>query len=274
MTKLSAPTVLKKIIERKREEVAALLRQESLASVQHRAEQAGPVRGFIPALQRQVAEGNPAVIAEIKKASPSKGVIREHFDPVQIAQSYERGGAACLSVLTDRDFFQGADDYLVAARNTCSLPVIRKDFTVDPFQIWEARALGADAILLIVACLESSELRDLYACSQAAGVDALVEVHDADELEEALALGVQMVGINNRDLHTFETRLETTLELLGQIPPEVQVVTESGIHTGADVMKMRTAGVHTFLVGEAFMRADEPGHKLAEMFDLNRSLGR
>ena len=265
-TKLSAPTVLRKIIDRKAEEVADRKASRTQADVEAAAKAQAPVRGFVSALQRQVSQGNPAVIAEVKKASPSKGVIREHFVPAEIAASYAAGGAACLSVLTDIDFFQGADDYLVTARTACELPVIRKDFTIDPYQIWEARALGADAVLLIVACLELPHLAELYQCAQEAGLDALIEVHDAAELEEALTLSPALIGINNRNLHSFDTSLETTIDLLSQIPDGVQVVTESGIHTRDDVTRMRENGVHTFLVGEAFMRAEDPGAQLKAMF--------
>ena len=265
-TKLSAPTVLRKIIDRKAEEVADRKASRTQADVEAAAKAQAAARGFVSALQRQVSLGNPAVIAEVKKASPSKGVIREHFVPAEIAASYAAGGAACLSVLTDIDFFQGADEYLVAARAACELPVIRKDFTIDPYQIWEARALGADAVLLIVACLELPHLAELYQCAQEAGLDALIEVHDATELEEALTLNPALIGINNRNLHTFDTSLETTIDLLSQIPEGVQVVTESGIHTRDDVTSMRESGVHTFLVGEAFMRAEDPGAQLKAMF--------
>jgi len=265
-TKLSAPTVLRKIIDRKVEEVADRKASRAQANVEATAKAQAPVRGFVSSLQHQVSQGNPAVIAEVKKASPSKGVIREHFVPAEIAASYAAGGAACLSVLTDIDFFQGADDYLVAARAACELPVIRKDFTIDPYQIWEARALGADAVLLIVDCLELPHLAELYQCAQEAGLDALIEVHDAAELEEALTLNPALIGINNRNLHTFDTSLETTIDLLSQIPEGVQVVTESGIHTRDDVTRMRENGVHTFLVGEAFMRAEDPGAQLKAMF--------
>ncbi len=265
--KLTAPTVLKKIIDRKVDEVADRKARRSLSDLHVLARQASPTRGFSAALRSRVAGGDPAIIAEVKKASPSKGVIREHFMPAEIAASYENGGATCLSVLTDIDFFQGADSYLIAARQACSLPVIRKDFTIDPYQIWEARALGADAVLLIVSCLELPLLKELYACTQDAGLDALIEVHDQAELDEALQLGSSLVGINNRNLHTFETSLQTTTDLLATMPEGVQVVTESGIHTKADVKHMRDNGVHTFLVGEAFMRAEDPGTRLREMFE-------
>ena len=215
-------------------------------------------RGFYRALAQRAGAGEAAVIAEVKKASPSKGVIREDFVPAQIAASYQAGGAACLSVLTDVDFFQGADRYLQEAREACALPVLRKDFTVDPYQVIEARAIGADAGLLIVAALEDPQMRELAAADHY-GLDVLVEVHDRAELERALDLGQPMVGINNRDLHTFDTRLDTTLQLLAHIPDERLVITESGIHSREDVARMRDAGVHTFLVGEAFMRAAQPG---------------
>ena len=265
-TKLAAPTVLKKIFDRKTEEVAERKRQRSIAELEKLAASADPARGFRLALSDRVMQGQAAVIAEVKKASPSKGVIREGFYPAEIAASYEAGGAACLSVLTDIDFFQGADDYLQAARGACSLPVLRKDFTLDPYQIWEARALGADAILLIVACLELPHLKDLHDCAREAGLDVLVEVHDEAELDEALTLGGDLIGINNRDLHTFDTSLDTTYRLLEGIPAEVQVVTESGFSSAAQVAEMRGRGVHTFLIGETFMRAEDPGAALAAMF--------
>ncbi len=206
------------------------------------------------------------MIAEIKKASPSKGVIRADFQPAQIAASYQAGGASCLSVLTDIDFFQGCDAYLQQARSACELPVLRKDFTVDPYQVVEARAIGADAILLIVAALDNDQMRELARTAAEVGLDVLVEVHDRAELERALELATPLIGINNRDLHSFETRLETTLELLPHIPADRLVITESGIHTAADVALMRNHQVFGFLVGEAFMRAHEPGEKLRELF--------
>ncbi|MGM0594160.1 MAG: indole-3-glycerol phosphate synthase TrpC, partial [Pseudomonadota bacterium] len=208
----------------------------------------------------------PAVIAEVKRASPSKGVIREKFVPAEIAQSYEKGGAACLSVLTDIDFFQGSDEYLQQARAACTLPVIRKDFIVDPYQVYEARVIGADCILLIAACLSDAQMQQLSALATELAMDVLVEVHDGEELQRTLPLGLPLVGINNRNLRTFEVSLDTTLELLAQIPEGRIVVTESGIHTPEDVALMRSHQVNTFLVGEAFMRADEPGQKLAELF--------
>ena len=265
-TKLAAPTVLKQIFERKREEIIERQKARSLSQLQEMAANASPVRGFRRALAQRAAEGAAAVIAEVKKASPSKGVIREHFVPAELAASYEQGGATCLSVLTDIDFFQGADAYLQSARAACQLPVLRKDFTLDPYQIWEARALGADAILLIVACLELPELKDLYDCASDAGLDVLVEVHNEAELDEALTLGGDLIGINNRDLHTFETSLATTYRLLERIPAGVQVVTESGFSTASQVVEMRAKGVHTFLIGETFMRAADPGAALAAFF--------
>ena len=268
-SKLTTPTVLKKIIDRKFEEVADRKCQKDFSTVKGLAMEATPTRGFIAALQRCSAEGQAAVIAEVKKASPSKGVIRADFRPAEIAASYEAGGATCLSVLTDIDFFQGADAYLPEARSACLLPVIRKDFTIDPYQIWEARALGADAILLIVSCLEFAQLQELYGVAEEAGLDALIEVHDRSELEEALQLKPHLIGINNRDLHTFETDLATTINLLADIPEHIQVVTESGIHTAEDVNRMRAAGVHTFLVGEAFMKARDPGAELQRLFTTN-----
>lgn len=263
---MSTPTVLKKILARKAQEVAE--RQESCPpeALRERLAEAPPPRGFVTAIERKLAAGAPAVIAEIKKASPSRGVIRADFDPPAIARSYERGGAACLSVLTDVDFFQGADRYLQEARAACSLPVIRKDFIIDPYQLLEARVLGADCILLIVAALSDAQLRGLYDAALALGLDVLIEVHDEAELMRSLPLGAKLVGINNRDLHSFETSLKTTYRLLEKIGPDRIVVTESGIHTPDDVAQMRARGVNAFLVGEAFMRAEEPGEKLAELF--------
>jgi indole-3-glycerol phosphate synthase len=260
------PTILRKILARKAEEVAARRAKCSLASLEGRIQDQGVPRGFSQALQARIASGAPAVIAEIKKASPSQGVIREDFHPAQIAVSYQEGGATCLSVLTDEDFFQGSDAYLQQARSACELPVLRKDFTVDPYQVVEARAIGADAVLLIVAALADAQLQELTQTAAELGLHILVEVHDRAELERALELSTQMIGINNRDLHSFETRLATTLDLLAHIPTDRVVITESGIHTRADVAMMRTAGVHAFLVGEAFMRAAEPGAKLQELF--------
>lgn len=260
------PDILKKIILRKVEEVAARKAVLGMDALRQRMETAPPPRGFVTAIRRKLEAGEAAVIAEVKKASPSKGVIRENFRPADIARSYERGGAACLSVLTDIDFFQGADAYLQQARKACSLPVLRKDFIIDPYQVYEARMIGADCILLIAACLSDQQMRELSTLALKLKMDVLVEVHDAAELARTLPLGLPLVGINNRNLRTFETRLETTLELLEQIPEGRIVVTESGIHTPQDVALMRQHGVNGFLVGEAFMRADDPGKKLAELF--------
>jgi len=263
---VNAPTILRRILARKVEEVAERRRARPLAQLEARGGELAAPRGFYRALEQRAGQGEPAVIAEIKKASPSKGVIREDFRPAGIAASYHRGGATCLSVLTDRDFFQGGDDCLEAARGVCDLPVLRKDFTIDPYQVVEARAIGADAVLLIVAALADDQMRELADTAADVGVDVLVEVHNRDELERALALSTPLVGINNRDLHTFETRLETTLDLLPHVPADRVVVTESGIHTTDDVARIRAAGVHAFLVGEAFMRVEEPGEKLRELF--------
>jgi indole-3-glycerol phosphate synthase len=263
---LGTPDILKKILARKAEEVAARKRLVGLDDLQQAAATADPVRGFMARLQAKIAAGEAAVIAEIKKASPSRGILREAFDPEQIAVSYEKGGAACLSVLTDVDFFKGTDAFLQQARAACRLPVLRKDFMVDPWQLYESRVLGADCILLIVAALEDTLLRELLQLACHLGMDALVEVHDASELERALALPAPLLGINNRDLRTFETTLDTTIGFLEQIPDDRLIVTESGIHTVEDVTLMRSHGVNSFLVGEAFMKASEPGEKLAELF--------
>ena len=263
---VSPPTILRKILARKAEEVSERRGHRSLNALEECiSEQTGP-RGFGAALQQRAVAGEPAVIAEVKKASPSKGVIREDFHPAQIATSYAAGGAACLSVLTDVDFFQGADEYLKQARAACDLPVLRKDFTIDPYQVVEARAIGADAVLLIVAALEDGQMQELAHTAEETGLDVLVEVHDRAELDRALELSTPLIGVNNRDLHSFDTRLETTLDLLPHIPDDRLVVTESGIHTIADVALMRDANVLSFLVGEAFMRADEPGERLRELF--------
>ena len=258
--------ILNNILRRKAEEVAERSAQVSMRALSQRAEGADPARGFIEAIRQKLAQGQAAVIAEIKKASPSKGLLRADFRPAEIAVSYERAGAACLSVLTDVDFFQGADEYLRQARAACALPVLRKDFTIDPWQVVEARTLNADCILLIVAALGDTQLADLAGLARHLGMDVLVEVHDAEELERALSLHTPLIGINNRNLRTFETRLETTLDLLNKIPADRIVVTESGIHAPADVVRMRASGVHAFLVGEAFMKAPDPGAKLAELF--------
>ncbi len=268
---MSVPTVLEKIITRKREEVAERQGRVGLAELERLAAAADPVRGFARRLQEQARNKLPAVIAEIKKASPSKGVLREDFVPADIARSYETGGATCLSVLTDIDFFQGADAYLQQARAACQLPVIRKDFMVDPYQVIEARALGADCVLLIVAALEDGQMAELAEVARAQGLDVLVEVHDGAELERALRLETPLVGINNRNLHTFELSLETTLDLLPRIPRDRLVVTESGILHRADVELMEINDVHAFLVGEAFMRAEQPGVELQRLFFPGRS---
>ncbi|WP_081195740.1 indole-3-glycerol phosphate synthase TrpC [Halomonas sp. BC1] len=266
MTEQATPTILTRILARKDQEVAereqAVSEQDLLALA---GQQSAP-RGFIEALNQRIQAGDPAVIAEVKKASPSKGVMREKFHPADIARSYAQGGAACLSVLTDADFFQGHEDYLIAARDACELPVIRKDFITHGYQVTEARAIGADCILLIVAALDDAKLRDLHQQANAMGMDVLVEVHDADELERALALNLKLVGINNRNLHTFDTRLDTTLDLLTRIPHSVTVITESGIHTRDDVERMRDHDVNGFLVGEAFMREEDPGLALKRLF--------
>lgn len=260
------PTILKKIIDRKWQEIAERKKNTSLADLQIRAAEQSAARGFVKAIENKVAQGKAGVIAEIKKASPSKGVIRENFNPAEIAVSYEKGGAACLSVLTDVDFFQGADAYLQQARAAVSLPVIRKDFLVDEYHIYEARALGADCVLLIVAALETTKLKELNQLAQEIGLDVLVEVHDQAELDIALELPNKLIGINNRNLHTFDVTLDTTYNLLPQIGQDRIVVTESGILSPADVKAMQAKNVNAFLVGEAFMRANEPGVALAEFF--------
>ncbi len=262
----STPTVLKKILARKREEVAERRRKVPFSELERRADQQSAPRDFVGAIEARLAAGEPAVIAEVKKASPSKGVIRANFDSAAIAVSYEQGGATCLSVLTDIDFFQGSDAYLQASRAACSLPVLRKDFVIDPYQIVEARAIGADCILLIAAALEDEQMDELSDVALQWGLDVLVEVHDADELARAAPLGNRLLGINNRDLHSFDVTLDTTLGLLGRVPDDCIVVTESGIHSREDVALMRSHGVNTFLVGEAFMRAKEPGAELQRLF--------
>jgi indole-3-glycerol phosphate synthase len=264
---VSVPTVLEKILARKAEEVAERRASTSLSQLEALARSADAPRGFARALHDKVARREPAVIAEVKKASPSKGVIGENFVPAQIARSYQDGGATCLSVLTDVDFFLGADEYLKEARAACSLPVIRKDFLIDPYQVVEARALGADCVLLIAAALSDLQMAELAATAKDVGLDVLVEVHDGDELERALkTLDTPLVGINNRNLHTFDVSLETTLDLLPRIPRDRIVVTESGILNRADVELMEVSEVYAFLVGEAFMRAEEPGTELRRLF--------
>lgn len=266
MTAPQTPDILKKILARKQEEVAE--RRLRLPELQLEAAIAmvESPRGFVAALHRKIAAGEAAVIAEVKKASPSRGVLRDPFDPPAIARQYEAGGAACLSVLTDHDFFQGHEAYLRAARAACGLPVLRKDFMVDAYQVLEARALGADCILLIAAALSDAEMMALHRQATDLGMDVLVEVHDADELQRALRMDISLVGINNRDLRNFAVSLDTTLALLPSIPPEVLVVTESGILAPADVSLMRGHGVHAFLVGEALMRAPDPGVALRQLF--------
>jgi indole-3-glycerol phosphate synthase len=263
---IETPTVLKKILARKAEEIAERKEKVSLEQLKQAIQSASVPRGFAKALQEKIAAGESAVIAEIKKASPSKGVIREDFDPVSIAQSYELGGAACLSVLTDVDFFQGAYQYLIDARAACALPVIRKDFIVDEYQLYEARAMGADCVLLIVSALQVSELKSLHAKALELGLDVLVEVHDRPELDIALTIENPLIGINNRNLHTFEVSLNNTFDLLDQIPAERVVITESGIHSRQDVKAMKEKDVHGFLVGEAFMRSENPGQQLKSFF--------
>ncbi len=258
--------ILKKIVATKYEELAVLRARRPLADVRRDAEARTDVRGFEAALRAKVAAGQAAVIAEIKKASPSKGVIRADFRPAEIAHSYERAGAACLSVLTDVHYFQGAVEYLQQARTACALPVLRKDFMVDEYQVHEARDMGADCILLIAACLDDAQMADLEAVALAHRMSVLVEVHDREELHRALRLKTPLVGINNRNLRTFEVTLDTTLGLLAEVPQDRLLVTESGILGPADVRRMRDADVHAFLVGEAFMRADDPGMALAELF--------
>ncbi len=262
----NTPDILKKIVRRKVEEIAERMEQRPLSQLQHDLSDASPSRGFAAAIEAKIAAGGAGVIAEIKRASPSKGILRADFRPAEIAQSYAGGGAACLSVLTDVDFFQGSDAYLRQARAACSLPVIRKDFIIDPYQVYEARAMGADCILLIVSCLEDRQLCELNELAHHLEMDVLIEVHDADELERALQVENRLIGINNRNLRSFEVSLETTLSLLPKIPDDRVVVTESGILGPADVSLMRGKGVNAFLVGEAFMRAEDPGARLAELF--------
>lgn len=261
------PDILKKILARKVEEIAERSAKVSIDELYAMAKNASPVRGFKQALQNKIDAGHAGVIAEVKKASPSKGVLREHFIPAEIAQSYAQHGAGCLSVLTDKDFFQGDEAYLKEARLACDLSVIRKDFLIDEYQVVEARALGADCILLIVSALDDDTLQRLHTCAVELGMDVLVEVHDAEELERANNIdGIHLIGVNNRNLRTFDVSLNTTLDLLPKANPNVLFVTESGIHTPEDVALMRQNNVHAFLVGEAFMRADNPGARLAELF--------
>ena len=258
--------ILNKIVAVKREEVAAALAKKSLAAMRADAESRVLTRDFEGAMRAKIAAGQAAVIAEIKKASPSKGVLRADFIPADIAQSYAEHGAACLSVLTDKQFFQGSVDYLKQARASCDLPVLRKDFMVDAYQVYEARAMGADAILLIAACLDDAQMADLEAIARSLDMAVLVEVHDREELTRALKLKTRLVGINNRNLRTFDVTLQTTLDMLPDVPADRLLVTESGILKAEDVKRMRDANVHAFLVGEAFMRAAEPGEALAQLF--------
>ena len=260
------PDILVKILNRKLEEIVERNNKVSARELSQRAEEQPATRGFVNAMLHKVQAGQAAVIAEIKKASPSKGVMRANFQPDEIAKSYARGGAACLSVLTDTDFFQGADAYLQQARAACDLPVIRKDFIIDPYQVFEARVIGADCILLIVAALDDAQMRELSDLANHLGMDVLIEVHDEQELERALAIPNKLIGINNRNLRTFETSLDTTLLMLDKIPQDRLIVTESGIHAPEHVKLMQDHKVNAFLVGEAFMVADDPGTKLKELF--------
>lgn len=259
--------ILQRIVAVKRDEIAAGLRKKPLAAMRQDAESRVLTRDFESALRSRIVAGRPAVIAEIKKASPSKGVLREDFIPADIAQSYAEAGAACLSVLTDRQFFQGSVDYLKQSRASCMLPVLRKDFMIDPYQIYEARVIGADAILLIAACLEDGQMVELEAVARSLDMAVIVEVHDRAELDRALRLKTPLVGINNRNLRTFEVSLDTTLGMLADVPADRLLITESGILARTDVRRMRDAGVHAFLVGEAFMRASDPGAALAQLFE-------
>lgn len=266
MTMTAPPDILRKILSRKTQEITERAARRPLPELKNNIGAAPPPRGFLQAIRNRLAAGQPAVIAEIKKASPSKGLLRPDFRPLTIAQSYAAHGATCLSVLTDVDFFQGSDADLREARDACALPVLRKDFTMDAYQVYEARGLGADAILLIVAALSDARLRELGDLAMELGMDVLVEVHDEPELERALKLTMPLIGVNNRDLRTFETTLETTVNLIKKIPSDRTVVTESGINEPADVEHLRARGVNAFLVGEVFMRAGDPGIKLQELF--------
>ena len=262
------PDILKKILATKAEEVAKRKSRMTIANLEELAGNVESPRGFYNALQSKVQVKKPAIIAEIKKASPSKGIIRENFQPVEIAQDYAMSGATCLSVLTDKDYFQGSEVYLQMVRQACPLPTLRKDFMIDPYQIHESRALGADCILLIVAALAQSQMQELAAVTKQLGMDVLVEVHNQQELESALTLDIPLLGINNRDLHSFETSLQTTLDLKKLIPEDRLVITESGIHSHEDIQLMLDSDIYGFLVGEAFMRAEQPGAKMRELFTL------
>ena len=262
----STSNILNKILDTKREEIRLTSGYRSLSELEVEVQSAPSVRNFEEAIRSKIAAGQSAVIAEVKKASPSKGVIREHFDPIEIAQSYERHGAACLSVLTDRDYFMGAAEYLVAARSATRIPVLRKDFIIDPYQIYEARCMGADCILLIVAALEQSQMENLERIAMQLGMSVLVEAHSREEFERATRLQTTLIGVNNRDLRSFETSLQTTLSLLSDLPSGRILITESGIHRREDVALMRDRGVNAFLVGEAFMRQQDPGLALKSLF--------
>jgi indole-3-glycerol phosphate synthase len=264
----NTPDILKTILAKKVEEVANRKQRMGISDLEDIAQGVEKPRGFYKALQHKASTKKPAIIAEIKKASPSQGVIRENFEPITIGIDYAMNGAACLSVLTDKEFFQGAEAYLQMVRERCPLPVIRKDFMIDPYQIYESRALGADCILLIVAALGDSQMQELADTATKLGMDVLVESHDAAELERALELDTKLMGINNRNLRTFETSLQTTLELKLQIPADRLIITESGIHTQDDVQLMLDNGIYAFLVGESFMRAESPGQKMRELFSL------
>jgi len=264
----NTPDILKQILARKTEEVSRRRERMSITDLEDIAKDTEAPRGFYQALKAKVVAKKPAIIAEVKKASPSKGVIRENFQPVEIAQDYSMNGATCLSILTDKDFFQGSEVYLQMARQACPIPVLRKDFIIDSYQLYETRALGADCILLIVAALEDSQMHELADTAKQLGMDVLVEVHDEAELNRALCLDTPLIGINNRDLRSFETNLQTTLILKDKIPEDKIVITESGIHSHEDVQLMLANGIYSFLVGEAFMRAERPGLKMRELFSL------
>ena len=260
------PDILVKILNRKREEIKQRSAQISIEALKQQCESADKVRGFIQSIENKINNNQSAVIAEIKKASPSKGLLRENFEPAEIARSYADHGAACLSILTDKDYFQGHEDYLKQARAACELPVIRKDFIIDPYQVYEARAIDADCILLIVSALDDETLHLLFHLAHELQMDVLMEVHDRQEMQRALKTGARLIGINNRNLRTFETSLETTLNMIDMVNENHILVTESGIHTKDDVQLMRDNSINAFLVGEAFMRAENPGEKLAELF--------
>ena len=262
----NTPDILKRILQTKYEEIAARSAQCSIQQLQKKIETRSPIRPFVEAIKNKISQKQAAVIAEIKRASPSKGLIRENFNPSEIAASYQQGGAACISVLTDEQYFQGSEQYLREARVACTLPIIRKDFIIEPYQVYEASAMDADCILLIVSALSDDKMQALYKLALQLNLDVLIEVHDQQELQRALRLNPALIGINNRNLRTFETSLQTTLDLLEQIPPQMIVVTESGIHQKSDIQLMRNHQVNAFLVGEAFMRANNPGEELNSLF--------